>query len=224
MPRGGRRWRRRVSPRSPWRGAGCGRARRSSVLMPSGADGRRADLVLGLPDDLDGDAGRLGDALGGVGGIGEGAQDEGEAPPRRPQQRDGAVAVLHRGRVALQDQRAAVGVHHGVALAPPHLLARVVAARPAGLAALDALAVDHRGRRAGVAPGVLAVEHDQVVGQRLPHARVAECGEPAVDGLVRREALRQHAPGDAAAQDVEDRVDDLAHRPGRWPSDRRWGR
>jgi hypothetical protein len=49
---------------------------------------------------------------------------------------------------------------------PLDLPACVVAARPSGLAALDALPIDHRRRGAGLAPGALAVEHDQVVGER----------------------------------------------------------
>jgi hypothetical protein len=57
-----------------------------------------------------------------------------------------------------------------VALAPHHLLARVVAARTATLRCLDALAVDDRRGRAGLAADALAVEHDEVVVQRLPDA------------------------------------------------------
>jgi hypothetical protein len=44
-----------------------------------------------------------------------------------------------------------VGVDQRVALAPVDLLARIVTAWPACLGGLDALAVDDRGRGAGVA-------------------------------------------------------------------------
>ncbi|WP_187829939.1 hypothetical protein [Siccirubricoccus phaeus] len=94
----------------------------------------KVDWILQLPDDFDSDADRLSDALCGVGHIGEGAQDEGEAPPGRPQQREVVSRSLEGGRMALQDQRAAISVHHGVPLATLNLLASVVAPRsPASL-------------------------------------------------------------------------------------------
>jgi hypothetical protein len=66
------------------------------------------------------------------------------------------------------------------------LLARVIAARPAALRRLRALAVDHRHCRAGLASGALAVENDEVVVQRHQHAAVAQPSEPAVDRSPRR--------------------------------------
>jgi hypothetical protein len=45
-----------------------------------------------------------------------------------------------------------VRVNECVALAPADVLAGVITAWPAGLSGLDALAVDDRGRGAGVAP------------------------------------------------------------------------
>ena len=44
------------------------------------------------------------------------------------EQRHGAIAVLHIGRVDEQLERAPVGIHHGMALAPHHLLANLRAA------------------------------------------------------------------------------------------------
>src|SRR3954453_10112394 len=124
----------------------------------------------------------------------------------------------------LQHQWAAVGVDHGVPLAAEHLLAGVVATRAAGLGFLDALAVDNGRTRACLASGPLAVEHHQPMRDRLPHMGTSPRREPAVDRLPRRKARRQHPPRDAAAQDVEDRVDDLAHGPLRRSPDASWSR
>ena len=103
-------------------------------------------------------------------------------------------------------------------LRPFDLLAGIVAADTAALGRLDALAVDHRRGRAGLAPDPLAIAHDQVVVDRLPRAVVAQPGEPAIHRAPRREAVRHEPPRDAAAQHVEDRVDDLAHRPRTLPA------
>ena len=54
--------------------------------------------------------------------------------------------------------------------------------------------------------------------------RLRQRGEPAIDGLARRKARRQHPPGNAAAQDVKDRVDDLTVRPSWRPTQCRSGR
>lgn len=91
-----------------------------------------AEQVLGLVDDLDGDACGLCDAVGIIGGIGEDPFDEGKAAAGCLQQRDGAIAVLDLGRMTLQDQGATIGVDHGVALAAVDLLARVVTTRTTG--------------------------------------------------------------------------------------------
>jgi len=48
-------------------------------------------------------------------------------------------------------------------LAPVDLLARIVTTRAAGLGGLDALAVDDRGRGAGVAPDPFAICHHKRV-------------------------------------------------------------
>ena len=111
-----------------------------------------ADLIAGLVDDLDGDAGRLLDPLACVGAVREGEIDEGEASARGLQQRHGAVAVLHRGRADLDDKQPPVRVHHGVTLAPLHLLACVIPAWATRLGGLHALAIDHGRTWTGLAP------------------------------------------------------------------------
>jgi len=62
-----------------------------------------------------------------------------------------------------EDKATPVGVNECMALSPVELFARIVTAWPAGLSGLDALAVDNRGRRAGVAPDPFAIGHYQRV-------------------------------------------------------------
>ena len=112
-----------------------------------------------------------------------------------------------------EEEAVVVGVDQGVSLAALDLFARVVTARAANLGGLDALAVDHARRKTGVAPGPLSIEHDQLVVQPLEGAVVTEIQEPAVDRLVGWKALGQHPPRTARAKHVEDRFDDLPHRP-----------
>ena len=59
--------------------------------------------------------------------ISDQAFDEGEAPACLPQQILRAVAVLHAGRMDDDGQQQAKGVGQDMALAPEHLLARVIA-------------------------------------------------------------------------------------------------
>ena len=63
----------------------------------------------------------------------------------------------------LEHEAAPVGVDQRVALAPLDLLARIVAAGATSLGRLDALAVDNRAARAGLASDPLAIGHDQRV-------------------------------------------------------------
>ena len=187
-----------------------------------GVDGE-ADLPLGLAHDLDADAGWPSPRA-----------RRRSRRRRRPARRRASGAAMRaaagcapsrsctRGGMGVQHQPAAVGVDHGVALAALDLLARVVAARPAGLAGLDALAVDHaRPRGWPRRPARSRSSMTRWWFNVSQHARVAEAGEPSIDGLPRREAVGQHPPGTAAAQHIEDGVEDLAHRPSRWAPDRR---
>ena len=121
--------------------------REAALDDPAARMDGETDLIGGLADDLDGDAGRVCPALGGIGRVGEGALDEREAAARGLEQRDSTIAVLDRSRVDLEHQRPAVGVGHRVPLAAQHLLASVVASRSSGLGGLHALAVDDGGTR-----------------------------------------------------------------------------
>jgi len=113
----------------------------------------------------------------------------------------------------LQLEGPSIGIDHRMSLASLDLLARIVAARAAAFGCLDALAVQDRCGRARLAPGTLAVAHDQMMVDRLPRAVVAQPGEPAIDRAPRGKAVRHEPPGDTTAQHVTDGVDDLAQGP-----------
>ena len=95
-------------------------------------------------------------------------------------------------------------------LRPLDLLARIVAAGATSLGRLDALAVDNRAARAGLASDPLAIGHDQRVIDLLKETVVAELGEPAIDRAPRWQIAWQQAPRAASPHHVENAVDDLS--------------
>ena len=102
--------------------------------------------------------GGVGDLLAGISAVGEDPLDEGEEAARGAQQRSAAIAILDARRMRFEHEATPVRIDQRMALAPVDLLAGIVAARAASLGRLDALAVDDRGRRTGVAPDPLAIE------------------------------------------------------------------
>ncbi len=86
---------------------------------------------------------------------------------------------------------------------------------------LDALAVNHRPGRAGLASRPLAVAPHQIVVDQLPGAVVAQTDEPSRDHAPGRETSRNRPPARPTAQDVADDIDDIAHRPGPLAATRR---
>src|SRR5215469_17595574 len=92
------------------------------------------------------------------------------------------------------------------ALAALHLLASVIAARPARLGCLHRLAVDDAGGWACLTAFALARQHDERVVNGLPQATIAPGIEVALHRRVRRKILRQHPPLAASLRDVEQRI------------------
>jgi hypothetical protein len=96
-----------------------------------------------------------------------------------------------------------------VTLAPVDLLARIVTARAAGLGGLDALAVDDRGRGAGVAPDPFAICHhkrglsvqstrrrarQRTSGRSSPISRIGHSRDwPAAQGFGKCGAMTRHS-------------------------------
>src|ERR1700731_2419975 len=109
-------------------------------------------------------------------------------------------------------------VDERMALASLDLFARIVTARAACLRGLDALAVDDRRRGAGVAADAFAICHHERVVYPFKAPVVAPGGEPAVNRPPWWQVVRQQPPRAARPHDIEDAVDDLAHRPGPRPA------
>jgi hypothetical protein len=95
-------------------------AKHRSTTPATRMDGE-ADLFGRLAHDLDGDARRIRDTLGGIGAVGKGALDKREAGVRGLQQGRRAVAVLDGGGMDLEHERPSVGIDHDVALAAQNL-------------------------------------------------------------------------------------------------------
>ena len=93
-----------------------------------------------------------GDFFPGISAVGEDPLDEREDAPRDFHKRSATVAVLDARRMRFEHEATSVRVDERMALASVVLVASIVTARSAGLGGLDALAVDDRGRRAGVTP------------------------------------------------------------------------
>ena len=81
---------------------------------------------------------------------------------------DRPVAILNAGSVDGDEQHQSERIGDDVTLASHDLLARIVAPWAATLGGLDALAIDHPGAGAGLAPFDLARSHHQQVIDRLP--------------------------------------------------------
>ena len=126
----------------------------------------------------------------------------------------GGGPVMQVGWEDLGLEQQALRVDHQMALATVDLLAAVVAARPAHLGGLDRLAVDDRGGGPGGAPHHLACTLAQRGVDRLPQAAQAPLPKVVEHRLPRRKVSRQHPPGHAATQDVEDGIEDLVQNNG----------
>lgn len=89
----------------------------------------------------------------------------------------------------------------------------VVSPWTAGFGRLHALTIDDRHRQTGLAPDALAVGDDRHVVDLFDLAGVVKDRKPVENRASWRKLARQKAPGDTAAQDVEDRVHNLAQAP-----------
>ncbi len=94
-----------------------------------------------------------------VGAVGEKMLDSWPALADSVEDHLRAGAVRDVGWPEIDHQRLPVSVDYNVALAPNHLLGRVIASLSARRICLDGRAVDNTGARAGFAPGPLAVIH-----------------------------------------------------------------
>ena len=79
--------------------------------------------------------------------IGKDVAQFGELGSQALQQRDGAMYVLHIGRMNVHGEQKAIGIGDDVALAPMDAFTGVKPARPAGFGGRRTLAVDDGRRR-----------------------------------------------------------------------------
>mgnify|MGYP006867811099 CR=1 FL=1 len=154
------------------------RAKRRSTTHHRVLKGK-ADLVGRLANDLAVDEGGGTRFSAGEACIGKGLRHEGKRAPRQAQDRNSTVAILDAGGLRIEDEGATVRIDYGLAFAAFHLLACVVATRAAGLGSLDALAVEHDRAGRGLAPGPLAVHHDETMVDFGEDAVVAETAKVA---------------------------------------------
>lgn len=102
-----------------------------------------ADLVGRFSDDLDIDERSIAGPVTSIADIGEGSGNKGKGPPRHAQDGNSTVSVLDISRLRLEDERPLVRVDHGLTLAAFHLLAGIIAARPAAFGRFHALAIEN---------------------------------------------------------------------------------
>lgn len=122
----------------------------------------------------------------------------------------GSGRVLHVPGCQVDHQQPAVGIDRDVTLAPFDPLRRVVTAAARGGGRLHRLAVQHTSARARRPAGTLTIEHQSQVVDGAEQQSTDEAPEPPVDGLPRREVVREHSPAAAGPGQVADRVQNLA--------------
>src|SRR5215212_1677521 len=102
-----------------------------------------------------------------------------------------------------------------MALATIDLLARVIAAlQSPDFGRLDALRVNNPSRWSRTATGLLPDFGAELVVDGFPSAVQPPQAEVMIDSLPLREILGQQIPADAAADQIKDGVQDLAHISG----------
>lgn len=158
----------------------------------------------------------------GIAPVRNGFTGEPAAHEADPRDTDHAFRTVRVGFVvAGQGQEEAEGVDADVALAARNLLgcvATLACGRDAG-GRLDALGVQHAGRRLGLPPLGFAHQSAEEAVELVEYAVVLPCREVPIDGFPRCLVVGQVAPGDAGAVDVEDRVHDPAKVMFGWTSD-----
>lgn len=168
---------------------------------------------LGAFDDIQGPAPfppeRSAEFGSGMAAIGEDMAQPGEAMTDGFQKGWRAVPILNVGGVDDHEQHIAQRVGEDMALAALDLLARVVASRPAAFLGFHALAVDHAGARARLAPLHLPRAHHEQMVDRRKQAHIPPRIEVTLHCPHRRKVLRQRPPLAAGRRYVKDRVHHL---------------
>ncbi len=117
----------------------------------------RADLAERVPE-----------LVTGIAAVGEQVAQPWEAVDDPGQHQRRSIAILDIGRMDHGMNQVALGIGQDMALAALDLLARVIAARPAGFGGFDALTVDHPGTGRSLAAMGFARGHQQVMVETSP--------------------------------------------------------
>lgn len=133
-----------------------------------------------------------------------------------------AVAVLNIGGMQYGMDEIAIGVGQDVPLAPFDFLAGLIGARTAAFRGFHALTIHHASAGRSLTTVCFACCHQQGVVDRQPQPIVAPEVEPVPHSRDRRKAWWQHPPGQAAAKQIQDSLDNAPQRPfARSPNMRR---
>jgi hypothetical protein len=123
----------------------------------------------------------------------------------------GSFLIRMMGSQHFDRQQVALRINEEVAFATPHFFPRIVALfRTANCTRFDGLTVDDPCAGLGIAALLDANLETQRLEQLVPDTFVSPATKVPVDGAPGREIVGQQSPRTAAAQDVEDGIDDLA--------------
>ena len=128
----------------------------------------------------------------------------------RGQQCRRTIAIPDVGGVDHGADQQSTGIGDDMALAPLDQLGRIEAPDIPAFRGFHGLAVDHAGRRAGLASRRFTRGHEKVMVESAQRSVGTPSIEVTLDRTARRELPRQHPPLAARARHVQDRVQHLA--------------
>jgi hypothetical protein len=145
--------------------------------------------------------------------------DAGEVIGDSLQQQGHGSAILNISRVHSRSQHEPLAIYENVAFAAIDAFGAIVAADAANPGRPDRLTVDDASGRLRVTPNTSTELFAQHLVDMLPGAVYTPEPKVVVGGLPGWELVRQQPPGTATSDDVEDGVQDLAHRMKPWSAD-----
>lgn len=183
-----------------------------SLDHPTSGEDVETFLAFDAPYDLDDEVEKLGlvhEFSPIVGAVGEQMLDPWPALCEPVEDHLSAGAVGNIRRCEIDHQKTAVRIDGDVALAPDDLLGGVKAPFP-GARRFHRLAVDDACRGTGFMPRFLAIHHHRNIMDGVEQQPPDKLAEPPVNRLPWWKVRRQHLPAAAGANQIADRIDDLA--------------
>ena len=135
--------------------------------------------------------------------------------PKHLQHQPRPITVLHGGRRHHHRQNQPQRVHHHMAFATSDLFPGIVTPHSGLIRDLHRLTVDDPGGGIRVLTGRMADELDEHVMYDRPDVQLAPPPKIAIDGLPRREVMRQEPPRTTRRDDIKDGID---NHPARMPT------